>query len=165
MIFTVNNSDDHPRRLLGTRTSGQKGCHLPRPDPFDPSILEFIIKPEPLRCNGTQFELTYLSDDNQTRPGCEFMETYCKKTTFPSTTVYYNNHNQVLTRHLSSTVVDKGDRKSVIVIVFDSISHSNFIRNMPKSLKVLNELYKSHIFDGMSKVGDQSFPNAVAFLA
>uniref|UniRef100_A0A0N4WAK5 Sulfatase domain-containing protein n=1 Tax=Haemonchus placei TaxID=6290 RepID=A0A0N4WAK5_HAEPC len=145
-----------------------------------------------LRCNGTQPELTYLSNDewlhvnrtaiiatglslacfyrcydrvegddlelqyaewiqinNQTRPGCEFIETYCKKTTFPGKVVYHNNHNQ----------------RNVIVIVFDSISHSNFIRNMPKSLEVLTSLYGSHIFDGMSKIGDQSFPNAVAFLA
>nr|CDJ80911.1 Protein of unknown function DUF229 domain containing protein [Haemonchus contortus] len=203
---TVYNYSNKPQRFVtGTE---QKGCHLPRPNPFDPSIMEFFIKPEPLRCNGTQPELTYLSDDewlhvnrtaiiatglslvcfyrcydrvegddlelqysewiqinNQTRPGCEFIETYCKKTTFPGKVVYHNNHNQVLRRNLSSIPINIGGKKNVIVIVFDSISHSNFIRNMPKSLEVLTSLYGSHIFDGMSKIGDQSFPNAVAFLA
>ncbi|KAK5967485.1 hypothetical protein GCK32_012661, partial [Trichostrongylus colubriformis] len=205
-ITTFNDFDDYRRRIV--TDTGQKGCHLPRLDPYDPSIAKYILKPEPLICDGTQFELTYLADDewlhvnrtaivatglslacfyrcydrvegddlqlqydewtqlyNQTRPGCEFMETYCAKTSFPRSTVYYNNHNQVLRRNSSTTTIDMASKKSVIVIVFDSMSHSNFIRNMPKSLEVLTSLYGSHIFEGMSKIGDQSFPNAVAFLA
>uniref|UniRef100_A0A8L8KD74 Sulfatase domain-containing protein n=1 Tax=Heligmosomoides polygyrus TaxID=6339 RepID=A0A8L8KD74_HELPZ len=96
------------------------------------------------------------------KPGCEFMETRCKKASFPGSVVYSNNHNQVLRRNISSPSV--AGKRSVILIVFDSVSHSNFIRSMPKSLQV-SKLYKSYVFEGMSKVGDQSFPNAVAFLA
>ncbi|KAL6743512.1 hypothetical protein Aduo_016541 [Ancylostoma duodenale] len=98
------------------------------------------------------------------QPGCEFVETYCKRTTFPWTSIYHNNHNQILSKG-NTTKSTTSSKKSVILIVFDSVSHSNFVRNMPKSLEVLSSLYKSHVFKGMSKIGDNSFPNAVAFLA
>uniref|UniRef100_A0A0N5B5T1 Cytochrome P450 n=1 Tax=Strongyloides papillosus TaxID=174720 RepID=A0A0N5B5T1_STREA len=54
---------------------------------------------------------------------------------------------------------------NVFIIVLDSLSHSNFIRKLPKTLSVLINDYKSIIFNGMTKVGDNSFPNAVAFLS
>ncbi|XGW05133.1 hypothetical protein V3C99_015926 [Haemonchus contortus] len=202
---TVYNYGNEPQRFV--TSTEQKGCHLPRPDPFDPSIMKFFIKPEALRCDGTQPELTYLSDDewlhvnrtaiiaaglslvcfyrcydrvegddlelqyaewiqinNPIRPGCEFIETYCKKqrSLEKSSTTITTTKCSGGTFHRLPSIAGK---KSVIVIVFDSVSHSNFIRNMPKSLEVLTSLYGSHIFDGMSKIGDQSFPNAVAFLA
>ncbi|CAJ0588170.1 unnamed protein product, partial [Cylicocyclus nassatus] len=97
------------------------------------------------------------------KPGCEFVETYCKKSSFPGTTVYHNNHNQILEK--SKRATGASSQKSVILLVIDSVSHSNFIRNLPKSLEVLNSLYKSYIFEGMNKVGDNSYPNAIAFLA
>ncbi|EYB91470.1 hypothetical protein Y032_0205g1912 [Ancylostoma ceylanicum] len=101
---------------------------------------------------------------NPVQPGCEFVETYCKRATFPWTSIYHNNHNQILSKgNISKSMMSS--KKSVILIVFDSVSHSNFIRSMPKSLEVLSSLYKSHIFKGMSKIGDNSFPNAVAFLS
>ncbi|KAJ1364399.1 hypothetical protein KIN20_024492 [Parelaphostrongylus tenuis] len=193
--------------LLQNGVRKEQGCQLPRPDPFDPTILEFIRKPPALQCNGDQHDLTYLSNDewlrinfttirynklkvacfyrcfdriddddenihydqwvrfNDTvRPECEFVETSCERTSFPRVTIYRNNHNQILKRKGTSLAINSG-AKSVILIVLDSISHSNFVRNMPKSLEVLKSVYKSHIFDGMNKIGDQSFPNAVAFLA
>ncbi|KAK6758751.1 hypothetical protein RB195_016149 [Necator americanus] len=196
------------RSTQTSSTNNQKGCHLPHPDPYDPSIRQYISKSPPLKCEGLQWELTYLSDDerlhlNKTAAaemnvkltcfyrcydraegddaklkfgewiefseavqiGCEFVETYCKKNTFPGTTVYYNNHNQIITRQKNPTMKGSRSRKNVILIVFDSVSHSNFVRNMPKSLEVLKSLYNSSIFKGMNKIGDQSFPNAVAFLS
>ncbi|VDL79319.1 unnamed protein product [Nippostrongylus brasiliensis] len=117
------------------------------------------------RLAGDDHELRYsewMPIINRVKLVCEFVETRCKKTTFPGTIVYYNNHNQVLKR--ADAECSLATKKSVILIVLDSVSHSNFVRNMPKSLEVLKSLYKSHVFDGMSKVGDQSFPNAVAFL-
>uniref|UniRef100_A0A0K0DBM5 Sulfatase domain-containing protein n=1 Tax=Angiostrongylus cantonensis TaxID=6313 RepID=A0A0K0DBM5_ANGCA len=98
------------------------------------------------------------------RPGCEFVETSCERTSFPRISIYRNNHNQILKRESASSRARPGV-KSVILIVLDSVSHSSFVRNMPKSLDVLKILYQSYIFDGMNKIGDQSFPNAVAFLA
>ncbi|KHJ92944.1 hypothetical protein OESDEN_07150 [Oesophagostomum dentatum] len=100
-----------------------------------------------------------------TKPGCEFIETYCQRTSFPKTTVYYNNHNQVLENTTKSASRAPSTKKDVIIVLFDSVSHSTFIRSLPKSLEVLKSKYKSYIFDGFSKVGDNSFPNGVAFLA
>ncbi|VDM76487.1 unnamed protein product [Strongylus vulgaris] len=141
------------------------GCQLPHLDPYDPSIRKYIFKPPPLQCNRLQYEFTYLSNDEPVQPGCEFVETYCRRNSFPRSTIYYNNHNQILERGEKSVVKASRSKKNVIVVVIDSVSHSNFIRNLPKSLEVLNTLYKSYIFDGMNKIGDNSFPNAVAFLA
>lgn len=53
---------------------------------------------------------------------------------------------------------------SVILFVLDSMSNSNWQRNLQKTLKVLKSEYNSYIFKGLTKVGDNSFPNAMAFL-
>lgn len=69
------------------------------------------------------------------RPGCEFVETSCERTSFPRISIYRNNHNQILKRESASSRARPGV-KSVILIVLDSVSHSSFVRNMPKSLDV-----------------------------
>jgi hypothetical protein len=55
--------------------------------------------------------------------------------------------------------------KNVIILVFDSVSASNFRRYLPKSHDVLQRVYNATVFEGMMKVGDNSLPNAVAFFA
>ncbi|CAI5450976.1 unnamed protein product [Caenorhabditis angaria] len=93
----------------------------------------------------------------------EFIEIECRKTTFPRSKIYSNNHFQILKKPENEKSEEIGE--SVLIIVLDSVSHSNFIRNMNKTLKVLTENYKTHIFNGMTKVGDNSFENAAAFFA
>lgn len=92
----------------------------------------------------------------------EFVEVSCQRAWFPRTKVYSNNHNQIIPISRSQPVSDKS---SVIVIVLDSVSHSNFRRTMNKTLDVMHSLYGSFIFDGMTKIGDNSFSNAVGFFA
>lgn len=80
---------------------------------------------------------------------------------------YYNNlHNQIIINNLTTKIGNKKQQKSptIVLFVLDSISNSNWIRNLPKTLKVLKQNYNSYIFDGFAKVGDNSFPNALAFL-
>ncbi|CAI4223996.1 unnamed protein product [Auanema sp. JU1783] len=95
---------------------------------------------------------------------CEFVEVQCRRTVLPHNTIYSNNHNRIVVNEHKK--MDEAQFKpNVIIFVLDSVSHSNFKRSLPKSLDVLKKTYKSHIFNGMTKVGDQSYPNAVAFLA
>ncbi|VDM54734.1 unnamed protein product [Angiostrongylus costaricensis] len=114
------------------------------------STLQLKIRPEIRQ----RHELIIMFQDT-VRPGCEFVETSCERTNFPRITIYRNNHNQIL-KHETTSSRARPNVKSVILIVLDSVSHASF---------VLKILYKSYIFDGMNKIGDQSFPNAVAFLA
>ncbi|EGT60280.1 hypothetical protein CAEBREN_16082 [Caenorhabditis brenneri] len=97
----------------------------------------------------------------------EFVEVSCQRTWFPRTRVYSNNHNQIKRISQSSQKQSSlsSTKASVVIIVLDSVSHSNFRRTMNKTLEALNTHYGSFIFDGMTKVGDNSFSNAVGFLA
>lgn len=56
------------------------------------------------------------------------------------------------------------DQLSVFIFGFDSISRSNFIRNLPKTYHILIDKMKSHEFYGYSKIDDNTFPNLLALL-
>ncbi|CAD6193934.1 unnamed protein product [Caenorhabditis auriculariae] len=99
--------------------------------------------------------------EKPTRINAEFVEVSCERTSFIKTTVYSNNHNQLIP-HKSDF---EKTLPSVLIIVLDSVSHSNFVRTLKKTLEVLKTEYNSFIFDGMNKIGDHSFSNAVAFMA
>lgn len=90
------------------------------------------------------------------------MEVSCQRSWFPRTRVYSNNHNQIVKISKTTSSLSK---PSVIVIVLDSVSHSNFRRTMNKTLGILQNRYGSFVFDGMTKVGDNSISNAVGFFA
>ncbi|CEF68717.1 Protein of unknown function DUF229 family and Alkaline phosphatase-like, alpha/beta/alpha domain and Alkaline-phosphatase-like, core domain-containing protein [Strongyloides ratti] len=98
---------------------------------------------------------------NKTKINCEFMEVRGLKSYF-KLNIYSNHHYQIINNQKKKIINSK--KPSVFIIVLDSLSHSNFIRKLPKTLSVLKNDYQSIIFNGMTKVGDNSFPNAVAFL-
>uniref|UniRef100_A0A915EIA8 Sulfatase N-terminal domain-containing protein n=1 Tax=Ditylenchus dipsaci TaxID=166011 RepID=A0A915EIA8_9BILA len=98
---------------------------------------------------------------NGSRPNCEFCEVKCKKS-FPPISIYTNLHSQVIP--LLASPLTHPKPPNVLLFVVDSVSNSNWQRNLPKTLKVLQQDYNSHVFKGFTKVGDNSFPNAIAFL-
>uniref|UniRef100_A0A0N5B846 Sulfatase domain-containing protein n=1 Tax=Strongyloides papillosus TaxID=174720 RepID=A0A0N5B846_STREA len=100
--------------------------------------------------------------ENGTLVNCEFLEVRALKS-YLRFNVYSNHHFQII-NHEKERIINSR-RTNVFIIVLDSLSHSNFIRKLPKTLSVLINDYKSIIFNGMTKVGDNSFPNAVAFLS
>lgn len=106
--------------------------------------------------------LRHIRFQNGSQPGCEFTEVECQKT-FPPVSVYVNLHAQVLPQRQEQKA-NATKAPSVFLFVLDSISHSNWQRNLPKTLNVLRSEYDSFVFSGFTKVGDNSFPNAAAFL-
>lgn len=98
----------------------------------------------------------------------------CKRDSWFPTTVYYNNLNRIIPKPCAQKSYDK---YSVVLFVMDSVSHSHWRRSLPKTYKVIHVFaygnvfqvlsgkYQSIIFHGMTKVGDNSFPNAVAMLS
>uniref|UniRef100_A0A0K0DVL8 Sulfatase N-terminal domain-containing protein n=2 Tax=Strongyloides stercoralis TaxID=6248 RepID=A0A0K0DVL8_STRER len=99
---------------------------------------------------------------NETKISCEFIEVKALKSYF-KLNIYSNHHYQIISNEKNKIINSR--KASVFIIVLDSLSHSNFIRKLPKTLSVLINDYQSIIFNGMTKVGDNSFPNAVAFLS
>lgn len=49
--------------VLLKHSSFEQMCKLPQVNPFDPSILSYISKPEPLRCKQIQPNLIFMDDD------------------------------------------------------------------------------------------------------
>uniref|UniRef100_A0AC34F5U3 Uncharacterized protein n=1 Tax=Panagrolaimus sp. ES5 TaxID=591445 RepID=A0AC34F5U3_9BILA len=100
---------------------------------------------------------------NGTKMACEFMETACWKQ-FPPLRIYTNLHHWISPKTDVINPAKASTHPSVILFVLDSISSSNWKRYLPKTLEILKDLYNSTIFEGFTKVGDNSFPNAAAFL-
>ncbi|ULT88922.1 hypothetical protein L3Y34_007844 [Caenorhabditis briggsae] len=107
----------------------------------------------------------WIQFNNSAKIDDEFVEVSCQRTWFPRTRVYSNNHNQITPIQKKEPANKNETASSVIIIVLDSVSHSNFRRTMNKTLEALHTHYGSFIFDGMTKVGDNSFSNAVGFFA
>ncbi|TKR88640.1 hypothetical protein L596_012849 [Steinernema carpocapsae] len=100
---------------------------------------------------------------NGTFQPCEFVEVDCQKP-FPPLSIYSNLHAKIIPNKTFAEKIPKSKKPNVILFVLDSVSEANWRRALPKTLKVLQEEYKSTVFKGFNKVGDNSFPNAVAFL-
>ena len=114
------------------------------------------------------------------KPNCEFVDVQCKGGAFSLVTVHTNTFAQILlpvieydnhtkphhgaSNHQSS-VNTTNNKRSVILFVLDSVSRSNFLRQLPKTTEVLKRDYNAIIMNGLVKNGDHSLPNAMAFLA
>ncbi|XP_065336668.1 uncharacterized protein LOC135937445 [Cloeon dipterum] len=54
---------------------------------------------------------------------------------------------------------------NVLIFVLDSTSRLNFIRQLPKTSKFITERAKGIVLEGLTKVGDNTYPNMLAFLS
>uniref|UniRef100_A0AC35G9T5 Uncharacterized protein n=1 Tax=Panagrolaimus sp. PS1159 TaxID=55785 RepID=A0AC35G9T5_9BILA len=101
--------------------------------------------------------------NNGTAMICEFMEIACWKQ-FPPLRIYTNLHHWITPKKDIINPAKASTHPNIILFVLDSISASNWKRYLPKTLETLKNMYNSTIFEGFAKVGDNSFPNAAAFL-
>ncbi|XP_059474303.1 uncharacterized protein LOC132195978 isoform X2 [Neocloeon triangulifer] len=89
---------------------------------------------------------------------------------FPrSKVIYETGYAQVkdVTQTLanSSQRAWKNCRVNVLIIVLDSMSRLNFIRQLPKTYKFLVESLGSVVMQGLTKVGDNTYPNMLSMLS
>ncbi|KAH3875587.1 uncharacterized protein LOC127869427 [Dreissena polymorpha] len=78
--------------------------------------------------------------------------------------MHFNPYWNDLAKRPSEVADESEDKPSVIILAMDSLSRSNAMRNLPKSLKYLKEELRAYDFIGYRKVGLNSFPNAVPLL-
>jgi len=57
------------------------------------------------------------------------------------------------------------DHPSVLIFGVDSMSRLNFIRQLPRTYRVLTNVLDAVVFKGMTKTGDNTFPNMMALLS
>jgi len=57
------------------------------------------------------------------------------------------------------------EHPSVLIFGIDSMSRLNFIRQLPKTYHVLTKVLDAVVFKGMTKIGDNTFPNVMALLS
>lgn len=80
-----------------------------------------------------------------------------------SVTVYKNMHAYPRTLHPKPTPRKGIERKpSVLVFGVDSLSHMNAIRYLPNTYWYLVQNMGAHIMHGMTRIGDNTWPNTVA---
>ncbi|KAG8221832.1 hypothetical protein J437_LFUL003466 [Ladona fulva] len=61
--------------------------------------------------------------------------------------------------------VEKRNRPSVLIIVFDSMSRLNFIRQLSKTYAFLTDKMDAVVFKGLTKTGDNTYPNILPMLS
>lgn len=57
------------------------------------------------------------------------------------------------------------DHPSVLIFGVDSMSRLNFVRQLPRTYHVLTNVLDAIVFKGMTKTGDNTFPNMMALLS
>ncbi|KAI6199563.1 hypothetical protein M3Y96_00640300 [Aphelenchoides besseyi] len=97
----------------------------------------------------------------------DFVEVRCKKTGLLPISVYNYNHAHVvpkLTSNLTGRKIalESTKRPSVIVIGLDSMSRSNFLRQLPNTWNTLKQKFTT--FNHHVKVADNTYSNLLAIL-
>lgn len=110
-------------------------------------------EPEPISINGTRMKSDFV---------------YVSCYNFAGIAFYTNVHCHVLPKkRIVSAWRDFGKNHSMynaLIIGIDSLSRLSFIRNLPKTYKFLIKNLGAFVFRGMTKVGDNTFPNLGAIL-
>ncbi len=102
---------------------------------------------------------------NGTRPRCDIVEVQCVKEDEKSNNTYYQYlHAQTFRLDRPEDIDDIPEKPDVHIILFDSVSESQFIRSMPKTKHMLREYYESTSFRHLNKIGLNSRPNGFALL-
>uniref|UniRef100_A0AC34FD96 Uncharacterized protein n=1 Tax=Panagrolaimus sp. ES5 TaxID=591445 RepID=A0AC34FD96_9BILA len=94
----------------------------------------------------------WIKVENGTRPTCDVFEVECleykNRTSDEVWTFYKYMHAQTYRKDTPKQPSTSEQQPDVHIILFDSVSHSQFIRSMPKTSHFLKEFYESISFRG-----------------
>lgn len=171
-------------------------CMIPQTDPFDPDIMKFYWKPDPIVCS-KDTDLVYFDYNetlhiNKTKTGREkilcnyqfinrrkddktlelgpevwFNTSVVVKTDFVYVKCFKNNkliynrlHLQVYRKDKTLRVKKKpGKAYNIIMFGLDSVSRLAAIRELPNTLKYLENTLNGYVLKGYTKVADTTLPN------
>uniref|UniRef100_A0AC35GSG6 Uncharacterized protein n=1 Tax=Panagrolaimus sp. PS1159 TaxID=55785 RepID=A0AC35GSG6_9BILA len=100
---------------------------------------------------------------NGSKPFCDIVEVECKAPKKPKP-FYKFLHAQIFRLDATLSSRESPTKYDVHIILFDSVSESQFVRSMPKTRHVLREYYESISFRHLNKIGLNSRPNGFGLL-
>uniref|UniRef100_A0AC34F3F1 Uncharacterized protein n=1 Tax=Panagrolaimus sp. ES5 TaxID=591445 RepID=A0AC34F3F1_9BILA len=112
----------------------------------------------------------WIEIQNGTRPKCDIVEVECFENNNEtlSKSFYKFLHSQIYReippQPLNNATSENERKPDVHIIILDSVSSSQFIRSMPKTLHILRDDYESIIFKHHNKNGMNSRPNGYSLL-
>lgn len=105
---------------------------------------------------------------NGSRPKCDIIEVNCinphERGKIIGTPYYNYLHAQIFRKEELEHIEFAPEKPDVHIILFDSVSHSQFIRSMPKTKNILLNHYETIQFKHLNKIGMNSQPNGYALL-
>uniref|UniRef100_A0AC35GAM3 Uncharacterized protein n=1 Tax=Panagrolaimus sp. PS1159 TaxID=55785 RepID=A0AC35GAM3_9BILA len=111
-----------------------------------------------------------VAENGTSKPPCDIVETECKKQEKNGSfkNFYKFLHQQIYREGPLPTdempSIQNSEKPDVYIIVIDSVSESQLIRSLPKTVHMLREYYESITFRHLNKVGINSRPNGFAML-
>ncbi|CAI5443982.1 unnamed protein product [Caenorhabditis angaria] len=117
------------------------------------------------RCHRFKSESENSVDDwtNKTGPiDCEILETVCSNEN--DTDIYGWLHSQIIETPLKPPKINISGLKQfdIVVILIDSLSYTQSIRSLPRTLSYFKNHFKAVEFPFMNKIGENSRPNGAA---
>ncbi|XP_071442503.1 uncharacterized protein [Hetaerina americana] len=138
------------------------------------SILALGLNDLNIRCFYKEIERVEFDDDSvKLSRSVEFKNTTLIKSDFLLAECRKSDNAEIIHRTFHSQIpypASKGlnARKSgpsILILTFDSLSRINFLNQLPKTYNFLEKNLKSYIFKGLTKTGDNTYPNTMSFLS
>lgn len=77
---------------------------------------------------------------------------------------YYTNYHTHISKITSKKYQNDEKHYNIMLLGIDSLSRLAFIRQMPKTYRYLTKTMGAYVLRGMTKIGDNTFPNLIALL-
>uniref|UniRef100_A0A7E5A299 Sulfatase domain-containing protein n=1 Tax=Panagrellus redivivus TaxID=6233 RepID=A0A7E5A299_PANRE len=95
-------------------------------------------------------------------PACDIVETKCFKNDASSNAPFYEFMHAQIYRNDTAKPDERPKHPDVHVIIIDSVSHSQFVRALPRTYHELIANYEAIPFPHLNKIAVNSRPNALA---